>query len=1054
MITRIVFIALCLTICGFSYSQVYETSRYADHNGLPSRIVHDVIQDKEGLIWVGGNNGLFRFDGKHFEAFKANLKDTLGLRNNRINTLMQSADGKIWLGTPMGLHTMEAGEISYVELIKDPEESHLYILSIFEDRQNRIWVGTYNGVFLIEPGNSPIHFLREGQAGNLSNEAIWHITQDNQHRIWVSTNSGPYVMDSSKYEFIPITLEYDQDLPVEDYKFFQNWHLNDSTMLLGTSNGLLQGKRIGEDKLIIEHLRNVQDAHIAEYYIDEFLVANDGSIYLATWKNGFKKIISRPEAHEEVEMISRNGWQDMSGEVKGVFEDKQGNIWVANTNGLYKVSEPTNEVLTFPPRHYNDCLEDFYGIYGILQDKKGYFWITTPRALFRFSVHDLYSGSCPKEYLHFSDEDMFRARDLFIDSNNRLWIGSTNGLFVTQLDAEQNPSDFIKYTTVNGLPHNWCYEMEQIDENNYWLANYAGFVKVTLEDGNLRNPVFSVYVHDDDLPESLVNSQVYDVEMDADGHVWAGTFSGVSRLVNEFGDGLFENYTSAFGDFASLSNNSIKEIFLDSRKNLWVATQRGLNRYDSTNNAFEQFGHSEGLPSEYVLGLAEDSDGALWICTTNGVLKARYDEIERKLVPEKHYTSKNGLVDNIPYRNSIFIDSLDNVIIGSRDGISIVNADWKNNDGPTKFDLTLTALGSIDNKNEGFQSIIRKVYNNELTLSHNENSIRIAYAALDFLKPEFNSYRHKVLPNNDTWIQTGNENTLTFYNLPVGEYEFVLDGTNSFGQWSSNPIRLHITIAPPFWKTNWAFLGYGIFLAGVIWAVYRMRIRKKEQEWKQKIAMETAIVNQREQLRNENAADFHDELGSMVTKISMFLTMAERNVEEGEDPTPFFQKIRNNVKGLSTGFRDLLWVIDPQKDSLADTFLRLKEFGEDFFEQSTIDFKTSKFQEVFEDRMLSPKTKKQVVMIFKEAMTNAIKYSDGTEAQLILETNGSFSKMEFRDNGSGFDVSKKSRGRGLKNMEARAKKMEATIIIQSSSVGTSVLLDRIPHMGDVFSDKH
>ncbi len=1054
MITRILFIANCFAICGISFSQVYETSRYADHNGLPSRIVHDVIQDKQGFIWVGGNNGLFRFDGKHFEAYKANLKDTLGLRNNRINVLMQSADGKIWLGTPMGLHTMEEGEIRYVELIEDPEESHLYILSIFEDRQNRIWVGTYNGVFLIEPGSSPIHFLKEGQVGNLSNEAIWHITQDNQDKIWVSTNSGPYVMETSRYEFAPITLEFDKDLPIEDYKFFQNWHLNDTTMLLGTSKGLLHGKRVGEDKMVIEYLKDVQDDRIAEYYVDEFLVAKDSSIYLATWKNGFKKIISHAGAYEEVEMISRNGWQDMSGEVKGVFEDKQGNIWVANTNGLYKVSEPTTEVLTFPPRYDNNCLNDFYGIYGILQDKKGYFWVTTPSALYRFSEQDLYSGSCPKEYLHFSDEGMFRARDLFIDSYNRLWIGSTNGLFVTQLDAEQNPAEFIRYTTENGLPHNWCYEMEQIDDDNYWLANYAGFVKVSLEDGNLKNPRFTVYVHDDDLPESLTNSQVYDIEMDAKGHVWIGTFSGVSRLVNEFGEGLFENYTSTFGDVESLSNNSIKEVFLDSKDHLWMATQRGLNRYDPVNNTFEQFGHAEGLPSEYVLGLAEDSKGFLWICTTNGVLKASYDEIERRLVPEKHYTSKNGLVDNIPYRNSIFIDSLDNAIIGSRDGISIVKAKKERNSDPPRFDLALTALGSINNKDKGFQSVIHRVKNNGLNLPHNANSIRIAYASLDFLKPEFNSYRHKVLPNNDTWIETGNENTLTFYNLPVGEYEFVLDGTNNFGQWSNDPIALHITIAPPFWKTQWAFLVYGLFLTWVIWAAYRMRIKKKEQEWRLKTAMETAIVKQREQLRNENAADFHDELGSMVTKISMFLTMAERNFEEGKDPTHFFHKIRNNIKGLSTGFRDLLWVIDPQKDSLADTFLRLKEFGEDFFEQSTINFKTSKFQEVFEDCMLSPKTKKQVVMIFKEAMTNAIKYSDGTEAQLLLESNGAFSKMEFRDNGSGFNVSKKSKGRGLKNMEARSKKMNANIVIHSSSVGTSILLDRIPHMGDVFSDKH
>lgn len=1051
--SAILFFACFFMADNFGFGQTYMVSRYADNNGLPSRILHDVIQDKEGFIWVGGNNGLFRFDGKEFKAFKANLKDTIGLRNNRINTLIQSSDGKIWLGTPAGLHFMESGIIKYVELIENPDESHRYILSIFEDRQKRIWVGTYNGAFLIEPGRAPIHFLRESQDENLSSAAIWHITQDVQGKIWVSTNDGPYVMDTSEFKFTPVALEYDQDLTIEDYKFFQNWNHTDSTMLFGTSNGLLKAKRIGPYRLKIDHLRGQNDEKVADYYIDEFLVATDGAIYLATWKEGLKKITGRKDGHEEIEMISRNGWQDISGEVKGVFEDKQGNIWVANTNGLYKLSQPKTTLMTFPPRHPDDCLDDFYGTYGITQDKKGYFWITSPWALYRFSKEDLFSGGCPKAYLQFSEEDMFRARDLFIDSSNRLWVGSRNGLFVSQLDSDQNPGKFVRYTSDSGLPHNWCYEMEEIDENNYWLANYAGLVKVTLENGNLEDLKFMTYTHDEEVPGSLVNSSVYDIEFDADGNLWAGTFSGVSRLVNDFDEGVFENYTSSFGDFSSLSTNSIKEVFLDSKGHLWVATQRGLNLFDATNNTFEQFGHAEGLPSEYVLGLAEDAQGFLWICTTNGVLKARYNETGGKLIPEKHYTSNNGLVDNIPYRNSIFIDGEDNVVIGSRDGISIIKGSQSEESKSTSFDLALTSVGTIDNENGGFRPAIQKLKENELTLSHKENSIRIDYTALDFLKPESNSYRHKVLPNNNAWVNTGTDNLLTYYNLPAGEYEFVLDGSDYRGQWSNHPIHLNVIVRPPFWKTNWAFFVYAALLMGTFLLIYRMRIGKKEREWRQKMALETAIINEREQLRNENAADFHDELGSMLTKISMFLTMAERNLDGKKDPKPFFQKIRDNTKGLSNGFRDLLWVIDPQKDSLADTFLRLKEFGEDLFEQSPIDFSTSEFQEMFTERMLSPKTKKQLVMIFKEAMNNSLKYSGARKASLYLRTNGKFSKMEFNDNGVGFDINKKSKGRGLKNMKNRAESINVQFSIASTSSGTRIVLDRIPHMGDEISDK-
>ena len=121
------------------------------------------------------------------------------------------------------------------------------------------------------------------------------------------------------------------------------------------------------------------------------------------------------------------------------------------------------------------------------------------------------------------------------------------------------------------------------------------------------------------------------------------------------------------------------------------------------------------------------------------------------------------------------------------------------------------------------------------------------------------------------------------------------------------------------------------------------------------------MITEREQLRKENAADFHDELGSKVTKISLYLTLAERSIDQKKELKNWFSKIRENVKELSGGFRDLLWVIDPQKDSLSDTFLRLKDFGEDLFNNSTSDFRTQGYALEAAALTLDPQTKKQVV---------------------------------------------------------------------------------------------
>ncbi len=1048
---RILLTFLLFSVCQLS-GQLYETARYADDNGLPSRIVRDVAQDSQGFIWVAGNNGLFKFDGKKFKPFKAALKDTIGLRDNKINTVIAASDDKIWLGTPMGLHVLEKETVKHIKLVENPTESQEYVLSIFEDVQNRLWVGTYGGLFLLEKDGAPIHFLSEGGNSKIAQETIWGISQDHEGTIWVATNEGPYILrEGQYYEFRPMAIESEEDLDLDSASFFQYRHYNDSIVLIASSIGLLKGIHKRE-RLVVSRF-NDEEGAMPNYHIQDLEIDDEGNVWLATWKNGLKKYGWTSGGLIEKKIVPKNGFLGMSGDVKAVFKDHQDNVWAANTNGLYKFSKSKDRLLTFPPRHQENCLPNFYGIYAILEDNRSNIWVTTSTALYRFKKEDLLRGICPENYLYFEDTNMQLSRDLFIDTENRLWIGADGGLFVTQLDDDQKPSEFVRYSTADGLPHNWSFEVEQIDKNSFWVGNYHGLLKLTLPEGNLEQPNIEVFAHDNERPESLVNSQAMSIERDANGAFWIGTFSGVSRLIDDFDQGAFKGYTSAYGNFESLSNNSIKKIFNDSSGNLWIATQRGLNLYLPEEDRFLQFGHAEGLPSEYVLGIQQDSKGHLWICTTNGVLKTQFDSSSKRFVEKEYFTAQNGLVDNIPYRNSILIDENDNVFIGSRDGISIfahrANSDIKT----SNFRLALTDLESIGKKEEGFNSVYDRIVDGEIGLSHRENSIKINYAALDFLNPSFNRYRHKFLPSNETWIETGNDAELTYYNLPSGDYELILDGANSLGQWSGDPIRLQVTISPPFWKTNWALFGYMFLLFAVIVLMYRIRMRKKERDWEQKITMEAAIINEREQLRKENAADFHDELGSMLTKISMFLTMAERNLEGNEDPRPFFHKIRANTKGLSTGFRDLLWVIDPQKDSLADTFLRLKSFGEDLFEQSDIDFTTSEFQEVFTERMLNPKTKKQVVMIFKEAMNNCLKYAQAKKANLNLSANGRFSKMEFSDNGSGFDVNKKSKGRGLKNMSNRAESIGARLSMVSSAKGTTIVLDRIPHMGDEFSDK-
>ncbi len=1034
-----------------AFGQFYELSRYADDSGLPSRIVRDMYQDSEGFLWVAGNNGLFKFDGQKFVSFYASLKDTVGLRDNRIHAILETSDNRMWIGTPKGLHVLEDERIRYVSISDSLSEGSEFISSLLEDNNENLWIGSYSGLFVLNKTSGDITALSGEEVHMIPTGGIGGMAMDSKGRLWIGHKKGIFLQRNTNFEFESIPLVWNDGLSLEDTNIFRVLEHDDGFFLIESSKGILKGEW-NEGQFIIRKFFDKQGAPVADHFIYHSIVDSKGDLWTATWRNYVKKYRIQDGNLEEEEIVTRSGWKDMASHVISVYEDRQKNIWVANANGLYRFNEDHGKLFVFPPGEARSCLEDIFSVMSMTEDAAGNLWIVTVKGLYRIHKSDVLNRKCPTDYLFIPSPHFRTGRNILIDSQNRLWISALGGLSISQLDADFNPGPFVHYTDQDVLPHSWCFEVFEENPESFWVGNYRGLLNIRFQGGDIANPQVKVVEPDDSRDDALVNSWTLQMTNDRSGGLWVGTYHGLGRLISPEDDGTFENYINVFGDSTQLSNNSIKRVFRDSRDRLWIGTQRGLNLYRENSNDFKQFGREEGLPSEYVLGIMEDREGSLWIATTSGVVKAIYDEASNTLADRKYYTSRDGLADNITNKNALWIDEENNVYIGSSKGLSVLSDLGpipKNRD----FNLALTSIESTLRKEQGFVSVKDRLNEDKITLSHFENSIRLSYAALDFSDPEYNRYRHKFLPISESWIETEALSELTYYNLPPGEYELILDGSNNQGVWAQQPIHLKIRIKPPFWKSHVAFILYALLLTGLIRYMYLVRLRKKVRELEHEAKLEKALVEEREQLRKENTADFHDELGSKVTKISLFLTLAERSLKDKKDPSEWFGKIRNNIKDLSGSFRDLLWVIDPQKDSLSDTFLRLKDFGEDLFGTTEIDFRTTGYHADKINAMLDPQTKKQVVMIFKEAMNNCLKYANCSRVVLKIASNGEYSAMELMDDGGGFNVQQKSKGRGLQNMKDRARKIGADLTILSSEKGTSVRLDRIPHTSDDYQAK-
>ncbi|MCW8849169.1 MAG: histidine kinase, partial [Melioribacteraceae bacterium] len=239
-----------------------------------------------------------------------------------------------------------------------------------------------------------------------------------------------------------------------------------------------------------------------------------------------------------------------------------------------------------------------------------------------------------------------------------------------------------------------------------------------------------------------------------------------------------------------------------------------------------------------------------------------------------------------------------------------------------------------------------------------------------------------------------------------------------------------------------------ISLGLLIFAVDRIRTRQlnkknkieEERKLKQQAAIEKAKSDERQRVRQKTAADFHDELGHMLTKITLFTEMAKRSVKDNIGAQKYLKGVGDNASQLSSGMKDLIWTLDSNKDSLYDALIRIKDFGEVLFEHSSIAFGTTGFPEDLNKIKISMDMRRHLILIFKEVMNNCLKYSKCNNAEFAVILGDDNIQIIFTDDGKGFDIDSIKLGNGLKNIKMRAQNMGAELKILSELGKTEVII--------------
>ena len=716
------------------------------NDGLAANAVRNIVQDKNGYIWFGTDNGLCRYDGRRVLPFRI---AELGI-NQYISALVACDEG-LYAGSAKGVFFVD---FAHQTITKLPMDIHSTVTYLSLDKEGGLWVSTMEqGVWLYMPKTGDFKQYNIKTPGN----AVAQVFVDAGNQVWTVTNRGePVIQKLNRLhnQFEPVNLSFN-GVPTS----LRMLQTRDGRYWLGTwEYGLLLMHSDGRlEQVLNPHLTKV-GWHIHTLFEDP-----DGSICIGC-DDGL------------IRLDPRSGeWQKYDDRfVYAITTDTEGGRWIGTFYGGVRYISPVGK------RFDGFGVEN--GLSGnvisrFCEDKQGRIWIGSDDGGLM-----CYAGS----FVNYPHQDLLsklNVHALCVSNHNELWIGTyTDGVMVMNLETGQ----LRKYVQTNdptSLDNSSSYAIYQDSHGEMWVATMEGLCLYDAKkDGFTRI--------------GKTNAITIDIDEDSEGNLWLSTQ----------GEGLwrFDRKTRKLHNFRSeddsddtaLPDNQVNCCHIDEKGKLWVGTFAGLCTYDKKHGRFQRV--NLDVPSQNILGIIEDN-GALWLTTERGIVRYVPNEGVQR------FTLHDGLVSEQFQPNSAFKANDGRIFFGSTGGFNsflpyLIKA---NTVMPPVYVTSLSVLNQEEYNAEG--QPLDLTLTKEITIGYSDSKMfSLSFASLSYCSPEKIQYAYMLEGFDSDWNYVGNQNSATYTNLPAGTYIFRVKATNNDGIWSDNEASLKIVVKPPFWWSWYA----------------------------------------------------------------------------------------------------------------------------------------------------------------------------------------------------------------------------------------------------------
>lgn len=975
-------------------------TQFKRREGLASDRVFRVVQDKEGFIWIGTDNGLQRYDGHRFMTIRHNPSEKNTLPHDDITQLHVDKKGRLWIavGKKVGIFNRSTNTYIDVPLEATPDELNKGTRKFVEDNDGRIMV--FIGKKFLTYDEKKKNFATANNF--ITMPEGWtcdDMLQDKKGNYWIAGKMGLMMYNDKTKQYSYRDHNTANDPVISRFSHLQNLHKlfidrqGDFWISMWKPfQGVPELFRYDHKADSLQSFKQELPALAGTYHeIWGMTDKSEGDF----WLFGYGLFAQYDATTRSFKKVSNDKVPEYSMKfdyILNVYRDKDQNYWACTNNGLFLFNPGSQLFFSYPNRRPGDSTSYHNPVTAVVQTNNHNIWAGTWGA----GVFSYNSKMQPVANPLLQQDTNFSKLPVWTmmhRRNDEVWIGSQQGRMLVY-KAGEKAKIFTHHTTGANIIRQFLEDRN----GDVWIGAEAGEVVKCIQ-GNWRDSVNAFKVM------QKVPGRVLRLYEDFSGKIWVGTdLFGIYRLHPMTGK-ILEHYDEKSGEGRQLMNSVATDVFQYNDSLMFIASN-SINVLNLKTKRISYISTAEGLPANQITNITRDKTGYIWIGLSNGLCRYNYESRAFS-----YFDVRNGIMtDNFEVSAVAFLAD-GRIALGTFHDLLLFNPESvlrQNNSTEVKItDFILFGRSLPVDSINGLSSV---------RLNNSQNSITINYSVLSFLDQNKVTYYHKLEGLHDDWIRSENQQAVYNY-IPPGSYTFRVRAVNGNGQVSDKATALRIRVLPPFWRSGWFAALLLLLLGAIAYAYYIMRRRQQ---------------GRLEQIRERIATDLHDDMGSTLSSIRIFSDVVKNQIGDTRpQAVSMLEKISGNASQLSENMQDIIWTIKRDHDRLEDLVARMREFGLKLCDAKDIAFKVH-VSDSFRTSKLNLEERRNLYLIFKEALNNSVKYSGCSEISLFITQQGKRLKMVIQDNGKGFSEAVIRKGNGLGNMNKRAQEINGHARIDSA----------------------